>query len=720
MKKYLLVISAVILSLVSCTKTEINEPANGLTMVQLQIGTDESQTRAEGSKSYAVEAYSDRNYTEPAMVFDSGKSSSIESESNTIGMVINPAQEYYFLIWASDGETYNTEDLTNVSIVDGCEAFTEAWQGTFSIVNGSASSYSTTLKRAVSKVNLVEEEEFTASSLTVSFDAYTAFNVAIGNTAGDTANFKSTFEFTSSVTGQLNDEPIYLFAPVEVSDVMDFTCVYGSSSEVLTNIPVQANYITTITGHFEGEGAGNTLMIEIVEDWVAGDSDDDVITIRSIEELVRYITMDNINAKMEPGTYQLTTEIAVASGKIIDEYSDTVAVLVFEGRNSTYDFTDVKFEISTDVLRCLGNHDFYTFSICGTDLYLKNLEVEYIGESYTYDGGAVIVMDGADNTIDGFEVTTRGSYPYGYGDMFGKGSSYTIKHYKHCGILVRGDRPTLINTTVHQYSFGHAIFCQGSVDALIENCYVESELNTTDAVLAETGTAAANIDFLTDWGYRVPAGYAFACCEEGFRAYSTGHVLGTDGSRTTTNTTVRDCSAYQVRGGYVLHFSSGTRLAENCSAIDCETGFGMGNGTATNCVANSNIGLLLVVPYASNSGSTIDINIQSSTHDHIYGEHSLLAYIAGSKHNITFTEDVTEKSDCHDALEIMFGGERTGLRFINSENSTETDNLTATSINFTNDTYYPIAFANNATSNVVTTKGTYTDEGTGNVVTIVE
>ncbi|MFI3265120.1 MAG: hypothetical protein SNG38_07905 [Rikenellaceae bacterium] len=722
MKKYLFIIGAVAITMASCVKNELSGSLDGEMSVKLQVETTESTaTRADADSRYVVEAYYDETFTTPAYVFENGYACKIESTESLMDMIISPSKEYHFLIWADNGVSYNVESLKSVSLESG-EQMSEAWQGTLAVENGSDAVYYTTLKRAVGKVNFSETAEFTASVLNVSFENSAAFNVAIGSSMGDDVAFAYSYTFDQTVTGLLNEEPVYVFAPVTYSNVIDFEFTTNVGSCSATNIPVQANYITTISGEYsESSSAENTLVFEKVEEWGGDEVDPDgLITIRSIDELMRYLEMDNINAKMEPGVYQITTAIAEQYAKISDATQSDKSLFMFEGDNSTYDFTDVKFEITTDILSAVGSYSLYTYHLTGSNIYLKNLESEFIGETYPKSGGASVEMDGSDNTIDGFNLTNRGSYPYGYGDLFGKGSSYTIKFYKHCGILIRGTRPTLKNTTLKQFAFGHAIFIQGATDAVIDNCHVESEVNTTDAVLAEVGTAAANIDFMTDWGYTVPAGYTFALCEEGYRCYSTGKVLGTGEDTSTKNISITNSTAHQVRSAFNTHFNAGTQYVENCVATDSEIGFDVGTSAdVVNCAANANYGPAIIYSYNSYKNSNIELEILPS--EYIHGN-EILAYMGGSGHDFTFTEsaEITEKQSYHDDLEIMFGGIRTGLRFVNENNddySSSQNGHSPSSNTMYNDTFYPVNLYSQSSKNTVTSKGEVTNNGSSNVVT---
>ncbi|MFR9516460.1 MAG: hypothetical protein SNI49_06955 [Rikenellaceae bacterium] len=719
MKKYIFILSAMLLTLSSCVKNELESNVTGEMSVKLQINTTSSvATRSDETIRYVVEAYYDETFTTPANVFENGYSSDVEVSANYVDMVISSSKEYYFLLWSDNGVSYDTEELKSVTLVEG-EQMTEAWQGTFSIINGSETSYSATLKRAVGKVSLVELETFTASSLTVNFDSYNTFNVAIGANIGDVVPFEYVYEFEEAATGTLNEEePIYVFAPLTYSNVIDFYFTAGGSSSEVTNTPVQANYITTISGSFYSSSlTENILNVGVSDVW--GDdtvAEDDLITISSIDELMRYIQMDNVNAKMTPGTYYVTTEVATTYGRAVDPYQTPVTVFFFEGDNSTYDFEGVKFEVDTDILSALGSYKVYTYQVGGNNIHLKNLTSEFIGDSKPKDSATSMVVDGENNTIEGFTMTTRGSYPYGYGDLFGKGSNNTVSHYKHSGFLVRGTNILILNTTLYQYSYGHAFFCQGGINVEFKGCSAYAEMSNTDAVLAEagTGTAADLVDFMTYFGYTVPAGYAISLCEAGFRAYNTGVVFNTGESRNTAYTYTTDCYTYQVRNGFHLHFSNNEKIIDNCTAVDCEGGFCIGSGQIYNSRGNSNNGPLISTAYESDKNSYVEMEILPS--ENIYGLHDMLLYIGGTSHTYYFTEpEGTTEQDYHSQLEILVGGEARGLRYNNSENS-DGNNYYAKTNYINNQTHHKIVIGANGSGNTVESIGEVTDYGTNNEI----
>ncbi len=252
MKKLFLILGVAILSLTSCVKDEQNVSSDGIVASQLKFEASEmSTTRAEGVARYVAEAYLDEAYTTPAFVFNEGADSSVVVTSDVVNISLDSSEEYYFLLWADDGASYAVEDLSAVSLVDGQE-ISEAWYGQLTIANSNGATHTAVLNRAVSKVNFIEVGEFCSPELTASFDGYTGFSVATCDVVGEKSAFEVTYIYTDPVSGILNTDPLYLFAPVATSDVMDITFTDVEESYVVTNIPVQANYVTNINGHYTG------------------------------------------------------------------------------------------------------------------------------------------------------------------------------------------------------------------------------------------------------------------------------------------------------------------------------------------------------------------------------------------------------------------------------------------------------------------------------------
>ena len=76
------------------------------------------------------------------------------------------------------------------------------------------------------------------------------------------------------------------------------------------------------------------------------------VIVNSLEELNPYLDDDNVNIKLAPGIYTITGG-DVSSGKIgkywegKEHLNNSFNLFLFEGNNSTYDFTDVTINVKT-------------------------------------------------------------------------------------------------------------------------------------------------------------------------------------------------------------------------------------------------------------------------------------------------------------------------------------------------------------------------------------
>tara|TARA_R110001592_G_C13179217_1_gene750679 strand:- start:3659 stop:5146 length:1488 start_codon:yes stop_codon:yes gene_type:complete len=454
------------------------------------------------------------------------------------------------------------------------------------------------------------------------------------------------------------------------------------------------------------------IVIEEEED--DDDDDDDVVvddtvvytTVNTIAELNATLNKNDVNIKLKSGTYRFGPD-DVTSG-LIPHYE----MFVFRGNNSNYDFTDVTFEFETELWSSYGNEEVVQLRLYGQNITVKNLTVKDIGTSAPTHRARNMHLDGVNNTVDGFHFSTSGSFPYGYGDLFGKGGGSVIAHHKHSAILIRGEGNTLKNTKIYSKSYGHVVFIQGGKDVLIDNVYVEGDaMRTTDDILAEegTGTPADNANFLTVWGFKVPPGYMISMQEAGFRSYASAeHYSGNGVTSTTENVTIKNCTAKHVRSGFNLVFGNGTMIFENCTSIENESGFSIQKGgSIINCRSDAKYGSVYTNAYDSDSNITADITITNSADS--YGTHPI-AYIGGSNQNITFNSTETNVSQ---ERSIQLGGDQGDLRHLEGVNPGQNNQVTKTSL-VINNTKFPVELTDVTSGNSIHSCGTVTDNGTGN------
>lgn len=392
------------------------------------------------------------------------------------------------------------------------------------------------------------------------------------------------------------------------------------------------------------------------------------VLVNSIKELVPYLDDDNVHVKMAPGVYNITAE-DVKKGMYPKESNIKricKVLLLFEGNNSTYDFTGVTINVETAVFRSFGNFRVNEIQILGNNNVLKNLTLVDVGS--VHDGPTVgalnLCMDGRENRIEGFHVTAKGSFPYGYGDAFGKGGNSVINHQKHSACLIRGESNHLKNSTFIHRSYGHCIFMQAANNPLIEGCYVEGEVRKTDDMLAEegTGSPADKVGFKTVWGYKLPKGYMMSTGEAGIRAYNAGetYIDGEFFRRGTSNPTVINCTVKYMRTGVTIAHATGKKYVENCTAMGCENGFSLGSGEVVGCRADVTHGPAYSSTYSSDVAYNADITIISSKEPYCNGSGSV-AYIGGSKHKITLRGS---NQGVEHGLKIKVGGDKNNIRLL--------------------------------------------------------
>ncbi|MCU0796757.1 MAG: right-handed parallel beta-helix repeat-containing protein, partial [Akkermansiaceae bacterium] len=260
--------------------------------------------------------------------------------------------------------------------------------------------------------------------------------------------------------------------------------------------------------------------------------------------------------------------------------------------------------------------------IRGSGNRIRGLEIRCLGDG-TSPGGALVSIQGKDNLLEDCRFHVRGSSPYGYGDVFGKGSPTIISHRKQNGVQVAGNGTVLRRCHLKMESFGHGIYIQKNAqDILIEDCLVEGEVRKTEEMLAETSGPAFDKGFRTTFRNHegketLLRGYMKSLAEDGFRTY--------DDNR---NVVIRNCVARNMRGGFELRTKSGA-VAENCRAEGCERGFWVGDHSVVKgCFADVIYGPAL---YVEGRGVRADIEVDLTESDRIVHQ---LASLHGEGHEV--------------------------------------------------------------------------------------
>jgi hypothetical protein len=299
-------------------------------------------------------------------------------------------------------------------------------------------------------------------------------------------------------------------------------------------------------------------------------------------------------------------------------------------------------------------------------------------------GDANVEVSGTDNLIDGLKLTVRGSFPYGYGSMYGINGTNIFGLDKHSGLVINGARNTLDHVELQQRAFGHGIFMQGDADeTVIKNTLVEGRVRPTGDLYQENKA------------YDLPFRAGFVMPYEDNRPIPTDevHSLSEDGIRQYTGVgsiTVENCTVKKMRGGLRLYLG-GKATVINSTAIDCgTTNWNLPN----NAVVTKSSGNFAYAPLSdfrlSRSGMNIEWTIIPSPN--ATGPHNLVDLL-GSNHNIVFHR--TSGPIDTDLRPIVISGDDSTI---------------------INETEYPIILESGAVRNTIVSCGSVIDNGRDNVI----
>jgi len=439
------------------------------------------------------------------------------------------------------------------------------------------------------------------------------------------------------------------------------------------------------------------------------------VVVNSLEALSPYLDDDEVQVKLKPGVYTISAE-DIQNGRfpsttVVKNHANVL--FLFSGNHSVYDFTDVTIHVKTEVLTAFPskNTELYEIQIIGNNNVLKNLTIADVGsvKDAPTKRATNIVMDGASNRIEGFHITTKGSYPYGYGEAFGKGGKSVINHRKHSSFLIRGYKNHAKNCTIIHRSYGHAMFMQAADWPIIEGCYVEGAMRSTDDMWKEIGTGsdADKVNFKTVFGYDLPKGYMLCLGEEGIRAYNGGETIidGKEYRRGTSNPTIINCTIKNMRAGVTLTHATGKKKVSGTTAIGCQRGFCIGTGDIVDCYADAQYGPALGVDYPSDQGMNAEITLLPYE-GKSYNGSGHAAIIIGKNHKIILKNAV---KDADQNLKINVGGDNKTIGALYKD-----ENYAASNIILHNFTEYPVVLDDTSKNNTGVSVGKVEDKGGNN------
>lgn len=273
--------------LASCSQNEelfSDKGNNTVQQVTFTLATDEKpQTRAttDGMR-YVVAVYDEAGTTEVK------QETTFENNSFTI---LLPPGTYKCLFWADYGSTnYDATDLTSVKELKSTEADAnaEAFYANQSIKVSNGNQVNVTLNRAVAKVILRETDVLEPGSMTVTYSRPLSFNVADGTTTGTESDTK-TLSIANEIQGT-TDSPVeigsfYVLASADEANLDNFITKYNEEEKTISNVPVQANYQTYITGKY-GAKVNQQFLIDVNTTWSTSDKEGKLLNVNGDYTLV--------------------------------------------------------------------------------------------------------------------------------------------------------------------------------------------------------------------------------------------------------------------------------------------------------------------------------------------------------------------------------------------------------------------------------------------------
>ncbi|MDA7510521.1 DUF6250 domain-containing protein, partial [Verrucomicrobia bacterium] len=407
------------------------------------------------------------------------------------------------------------------------------------------------------------------------------------------------------------------------------------------------------------------------------------VAVSSITALSEAVQESDQTIVMNPGRYSLA-DLPEGSRKI-----------PCSGSNNTIDLSDVYVSVPVGSTRrsyitISGDHNVFkggTFE----DTYLSGIRKVTDFSAYNQNrstlakglrGSAVLTITGDNNRVVNTKLTIRGSFPYGYGSLYGIGRDNVYGLDKRCGILIKGESNTIDGCEIQQRAFGHGIYMQNPADKThVKNTLVEGAMRPSKDLYLETNPkdlpARSNYKMPRRRNSPIPMDVMLPLSEDGIRVYTRGGSV-----------IVENCTVKRMRGGIRVYLASRATVI-NSTAIDCgNTNFNLpSGGKITGSTGNFSYAPLSDFRL-SKSRQDIELTILPSPH--AVGSHHV-ADVLGNHHSIVFhrSDGPIDK----DLRPIVVEGDHSTIR---------------------NETEYPIIPQSSASGNTVISFGPVTDLGDDN------
>lgn len=376
------------------------------------------------------------------------------------------------------------------------------------------------------------------------------------------------------------------------------------------------------------------------------------IEVASLADLARVAAQDGQQIRLQPGVYRMAdylTEPVLAeirAGFDKKQGRPPVPMLVLRGSDNRIDCAGAVIEIDTSLYKLLPQGGYTRCVIvAGSGNTITGLSIRNTGPNQG-SGGNILSLAGERTTLEDVTLHVFGSFPYGYGDLMGKGGPNLVSIQKQSGIQVLGSGSVLRRCRVYSRALGHCFYIQVGGDIRLEDCYAEGVMRATSDMLRDTSGPAFDLGFKSvyenrDGRYAIVPGYMKSLVEDGFRTYGgAGRV------------TLLNCTAINTRAGFEIGAKDDApekTYLENCVARGCERAFLIGSQTVVRRSRGDMAhGPLLYLRGGRDSDVELELvgdGPQSLVH--------AVATIAGENHRVRLSTQLGERAI--PALPILFG-----------------------------------------------------------------
>lgn len=464
-------------------------------------------------------------------------------------------------------------------------------------------------------------------------------------------------------------------------------------------------------------------------------------TVSSIEALKSVATLPDATITLAPGSYWLTGPATRPSPA-----PDHPIFLDLAGANTTYVFTGVTLRVDTRELRGYGRVYGHSDTVRvlqvsganavvdGLDLRMENVAMNGVDawgapREFTADWSTTLVeLIGSGVTVKNCTFTTGGSFPYGYGDAFGKGgrpsdaggntNAAWIDHRKQSGVRIgrAASGVTLDNVTLHMRSYGHGIFMQeGASDITIKNSAVLGD------TLADSDTVIAHPVY-QQWGFatyreKIPADIRLSKHEDAIRVYINDSFATNGWPQYINNLTVENTRIERMRDAVAAGDMTGYVRVTGVEAYGCEQGFTPSSLAAENtfsaCKGDAVNGPLV---FFRRSASNAVVSVELAGASAPVGSWPV-ALIAGNNNTVTLTRSAPAGVYPSNAYINVAQSWREWRHAPAADidaavSGSEAAASSGNTIN--NQTGLPLVFGRNATNNTAVSNGGVINKGSGN------